>query len=78
MIRSIISEEVVKEKHKCVAEVMRVERVDNFCACETKIYCNAVFSFPLDEGKYINDVEKLLQHIIYNLDDRIIDIYKGK
>lgn len=76
MLRTIISEEVLKEKHTCNAEILRVERLDNACAFEAKIYCNAIFSFPLEDAKYINDVEKLLQNIIYNLDDRIKDIYK--
>lgn len=76
MLRSIISEKVTTEKHFCDAEILRVERIENPCAFEAKIYCNAVFKIPLGDEKYINDVEKLLQNIIYNLDDRIKDIYK--
>lgn len=76
MLRTIISEEVVKEKHYCNAEILRVERLDNPCAFEAKICCNAIFSIPLEDEKYIKDVEKLLQTIICNLDDRIKDIYK--
>lgn len=76
MVRSIISEKATAEKHFCDAEVLRVERIENPCAFKARIYCNAVFAIPLEDKKYINDIEKLLQNIIYNLDDRIKDIYK--
>lgn len=74
MLRKIISEQT--KRHICDCETLGVKRVNNYFNDEAVIYCSGVFRIPLYDEAFIKDVEKLLQHIVCNLDDSIKNMYK--